>query len=47
MSNWIALPLAIAVFVCFVWVMKNRKNLKKAASELVEDVKEKIEEVKK
>lgn len=47
MSNWIALPLAIVVFVGFIWVMRNRKNLKKAASELVEEVKEKVEEVKK
>lgn len=47
MSNWIAAPLAIAVFVGFIWFMKNRKNLKQAASEVVENVKDKIEEVKK
>lgn len=43
MSNWIAAPLAIALFIGFIWFMKNRKNLKKAAAEVVDNVKDKIE----
>lgn len=46
MSNWIAVPLAIILFIGFIW-FDSRKNMKKAVTEAVDNVKDKTDEAKK
>ncbi len=47
MSNWIAVPLAIILFIGFIWFIDSRKNTKKAVTEAVGNVKDKTDEAKK
>jgi len=48
MSNWIAVPLAIILFIGFIWFIDDsRKNTKKAVTEAVDNVKDKTDEAKK
>jgi len=47
MSNWIVVPLAIILFIGFIWFIDSRKNTKKAVTEAVDNVKDKTDEAKK